>query len=179
MDCSTFSYDLHVLGTPPALILSQDQTLVCNLSSCLRVVGRTTIAVSARKGTVMASPLSENGDLSCEIARTYARVTSLTTGTFNLVVKDRIAIRLSGALQSEQTHTSANLPVLETLQSYRGWCDTVNSQESQDFHKIYTLWRESIDSTGRNFSVRLRTTDHYFRLGRSISRHEPRRKSVT
>jgi len=39
----------------------------------------------------MASPLSENGDLSCEIARTYARVTSLTTGTFNLVVKDRIA----------------------------------------------------------------------------------------
>ena len=105
--------------------------------------------------------------------------TSLTTGTFNLVVKDRIAIRLSGALQSEQTHTSANLPVLETLQSYRGWCDTVNSQESQDFHKIYTLWRESIDSTGRNFSVRLRTTDHYFRPERSISRHEPRRKSVT
>ena len=31
MDCSTFSFDLHVLGTPPALILSQDQTLVCNL----------------------------------------------------------------------------------------------------------------------------------------------------
>ena len=27
MDCSTFSFDLHVLGTPPALILSQDQTL--------------------------------------------------------------------------------------------------------------------------------------------------------
>ena len=25
----TFSLDLHVLGTPPALILSQDQTLVC------------------------------------------------------------------------------------------------------------------------------------------------------
>jgi hypothetical protein len=24
----TFSFDLHVLGTPPALILSQDQTLV-------------------------------------------------------------------------------------------------------------------------------------------------------
>jgi hypothetical protein len=28
-------------------------------------------------------------DLSCEIARTYARAISLTTGTFNLVVKDR------------------------------------------------------------------------------------------
>ena len=28
MDCSTFSFDLHVLGAPPALILSRDQTLV-------------------------------------------------------------------------------------------------------------------------------------------------------
>ena len=30
MDCSTFAFDLHVLGTPPALILSQDQTLQLN-----------------------------------------------------------------------------------------------------------------------------------------------------
>ena len=28
MDCSTFSFDLHVLGAPPALILSRDQTLI-------------------------------------------------------------------------------------------------------------------------------------------------------
>src|SRR3974390_489029 len=27
-DCSPFSFDLHVLGAPPALILSRDQTLV-------------------------------------------------------------------------------------------------------------------------------------------------------
>ena len=33
MDCSTFSFDLHVLGTPPALILSQDQTLMLNSSA--------------------------------------------------------------------------------------------------------------------------------------------------
>jgi hypothetical protein len=32
MDCSTFAFDLHVLGTPPALILSQDQTLMLNSS---------------------------------------------------------------------------------------------------------------------------------------------------
>ena len=31
MDCSTFAFDLHVLGMPPALILSQDQTLKLNL----------------------------------------------------------------------------------------------------------------------------------------------------
>lgn len=36
-------------------------------------------------------------DLSCEITRTCARVFHLTTGTFNLIVKDRIAFRLSGA----------------------------------------------------------------------------------
>jgi hypothetical protein len=30
-------------------------------------------------------------------SRTYARIRSLTTGTFNLVVKDRIAVRRSGA----------------------------------------------------------------------------------
>ncbi len=41
MDCSTFSFDLHVLGTPPALILSQDQTLVCNL--LFRDGGRETV----------------------------------------------------------------------------------------------------------------------------------------
>jgi hypothetical protein len=28
MDCSTFSFDLHVLSAPPALILSRDQTLI-------------------------------------------------------------------------------------------------------------------------------------------------------
>jgi hypothetical protein len=32
MDCSTFAFDLHVLGTPPALILSQDQTLMLKSS---------------------------------------------------------------------------------------------------------------------------------------------------
>ena len=37
-----------------------------------------------------------HGGLSCEIARTNARM-FLTTGTFNLVVKDRIAVRRGGA----------------------------------------------------------------------------------
>jgi len=54
--------------------------------------------------------------LSCEITRTCARVIHLTTGTFNLIVKDRIAFRLSGApsVQNRLT-TRANLPVLETF----------------------------------------------------------------
>jgi hypothetical protein len=41
MDCSTFPFDLHVLGTPPALILSQDQTLVLNLLSAASSVKKT------------------------------------------------------------------------------------------------------------------------------------------
>src|SRR5256885_1213169 len=33
--CGTFAFDLHVLGTPPALILSQDQTLMLKALSRL------------------------------------------------------------------------------------------------------------------------------------------------
>jgi len=51
--------------------------------------------------------------------RTYARIRSLTTGTFNLVVKDRIAFRLSGAPSGlDGLATRANPAVLETLQTY-------------------------------------------------------------
>ena len=51
--------------------------------------------------------------------RTYARIRSLTTGTFNRVVKDRIAIRLSGANSGlDGLATRANPAVLETLQPY-------------------------------------------------------------
>ena len=48
--------------------------------------------------------------------RTYARIRSLTTGTFNRVVKDRIGFRLSGApsVLGELT-ARVNPTVLETL----------------------------------------------------------------
>ena len=39
MDCSTFAFDLHVLGTPPALILSQDQTLMLKALSAGALAG--------------------------------------------------------------------------------------------------------------------------------------------
>ena len=52
-------------------------------------------------------------------SRTYARIRSLTTGTFNLVVKDRIAFRLSGAPSGlDGPAARANPAVLETLQTY-------------------------------------------------------------
>jgi len=42
-------------------------------------------------------PRPKPGGLSCEIARIFTRIVPHITGTFNLVVKDRIALRLSGA----------------------------------------------------------------------------------
>jgi len=71
---------------------------------CRRVEGRLAITgLESRDGATVQPPLPSeeerevHGGLSCEIDRTYARIRSLTTGTFNLVVKDRITIRLSGA----------------------------------------------------------------------------------
>jgi hypothetical protein len=52
---------------------------------------------SKQKAASTRHTRSKGGGLSCEITRTCARVFHLTTGTFNLVVKDRIAFRLSGA----------------------------------------------------------------------------------
>ena len=119
MDCSTFSCDLHVLGTPPALILSQDQTLVCNLLASPTEVGDAPCPV-ARK---------PEAGIFCEIARTYdssvprficshERTNHLTTGTFNLLSKTESAFRLSGAFQSNSRHSKAPV-VLETLSSSR------------------------------------------------------------
>jgi hypothetical protein len=85
--------------------------------------------------------------------RTYARIRSLTTGTFNQVVKDRIVDRLSGAysVQSDpvwhghscpwrpesRTHrTAPNCPRnLSTISSAE---NPVNACIPQNFHEIST-----------------------------------------
>ena len=72
-------------------------------------------------------------------SRTYARIRSLTTGTFNLVVKDRIAFRLSGAPSVlDGRATRANPAVLETLQTYAAAQSLVNASVPQNFHLIST-----------------------------------------
>jgi hypothetical protein len=72
--------------------------------------------------------------------RTYARIRSLTTGTFNRVVKDRIAFRLSGAPSVlDGLATRANPAVLETLQTYVAAQDPVNASIPQYFHLISTM----------------------------------------
>jgi hypothetical protein len=42
-------------------------------------------------------------------------------------------------IQSGQAHTSANLTVLETLQTYRAAQQTVNACKSQNFHCFFTM----------------------------------------
>ena len=72
--------------------------------------------------------------------RTYARIRSLTTGTFNRVVKDRIAIRLSGANSGlDGLATRANPAVVETLQTYVAAQHPVYPRIPQNFHAISTL----------------------------------------
>ena len=70
---------------------------------CRRVVGR--LPPLPRRGAM---------DLSCEIARIRTRDFHLTTGTFNLVVKDRSASPPERRVFSPGDHTEARPTVLET-----------------------------------------------------------------
>ena len=71
--------------------------------------------------------------------RTYARNRSLTTGTFNLVVKDRIAVRLSGAnsVQPETHKCDSARPRNPT--NIRAAKNPVNDHIPQDFHLFSTM----------------------------------------
>src|SRR5258708_1233446 len=81
--------------------------------------------------------LEDRGGLSCEIARTFASL-SLTTGTFNLVVKDRIAFRLSGAnsVQANLHECKSDCPRNPTnIQCGGKPCQSTRSTEfPDDFH---------------------------------------------
>jgi hypothetical protein len=78
--------------------------------------------------------------------RTYARIRSLTTGTFNQIFKDQPAVRLSGANRSSRNLFAGMKPahrvistVLETLQTYCANKNPVNRRIPQNFHGISTF----------------------------------------
>jgi hypothetical protein len=64
-------------------------------------------------------------------SRTYARIRSLTTGTFNLVVKDRIAFRLSGAPSGLDGFFSAGEPTVRIRLSSKPYKHTVGAKPCQ------------------------------------------------
>jgi len=81
--------------------------------------------------------------------RTYARIRSLTTGTFNRVVKDRIAFRLSGAPSVLDGLTCLGEPKSESgcprnLLTISFARNPVNLRIPQHFHVFSTceIWSE-------------------------------------
>jgi hypothetical protein len=76
--------------------------------------------------------------------RTNARIRSLTTGTFNRVVKDRIAFRLSGAPSVlDGPATRANPAVLETLQTYVA-AQTLSTRASHRISTLFPQWERRL-----------------------------------
>src|SRR5271165_644532 len=112
--------------------------------------------------------------------RTYARIRSLTTGTFNLVVKDRIAIRQSGANSVQANSHRANPTVLETLQTY--WPrKTLSTPASHRISTRFPHW-ESGSGCGDRGAHKLKTarSSMAFRFGYTktpIIRRTPKRKT--
>jgi hypothetical protein len=98
-------------------------------------------------------------------SRTYARIRSLTTGTFNLVVKDRIAFRLSGAPSGlDGLAARANPAVLETLQTYSSR-KTLSIRASHSISTRFPHWEKRLGrATGELSSSRARN-GMAFRLG--------------
>ena len=78
--------------------------------------------------------------------QTNARIRSLTTGTFNRVVKDRIAFRLSGAPSVlDGLATRANPAVLETLQTYVA-AQTLSTLASHRISTRFPQWNSETAS---------------------------------
>jgi hypothetical protein len=71
--------------------------------------------------------------------QTNARIRSLTTGTFNRVVKDRIAIRLSGANSVQANPHKCESDCPRNLTNIRAAQNPVNASVPQHFHLISTI----------------------------------------
>jgi len=70
--------------------------------------------------------------------RTYARIRSLTTGTFNLVVKDRTAIRQSGAYSVQANPHKCGSDCPRNLTTIPCGVNPVNNRNPQNFHPFST-----------------------------------------
>jgi hypothetical protein len=110
---------------------------------CRRVVGRLVRAFGCQLSAFSQEPepatlaLERRSGLSCEIRSDSNPSLPLTTGTFNLIVKDRIAFRLSGAPSVPAGHSPASPRNFwsETLQNYAFPATTVNPLHTQNFHR--------------------------------------------
>jgi hypothetical protein len=98
--------------------------------------------------------------------RTYARIRSLTTGTFNLVVKDRIAVRLSGANSVQANSHKANPTVLETLQTYVQR-KTLSTSASHRISTSFPHWERLVGMRARGARLKATIKSLSFRTGKA------------
>ena len=121
-------------------------------------------------------------DLSCEITRTCARVFHLTTGTFNLIVKDRIAFRLSGAPSVQNGLTPMRIRLSSkpfNLIAQSCCCQPiVPTGFPPVFHNRGAATTRSADNHAQPQELVQSATKRLFRLQLGLFRHKPKRKII-
>ena len=94
-----FSFDLHVLGTPPAFVLSQDQTLVLYLfpvAPSFPLFGWFKIRITSSNPLTIHQVLPSGFSLSCEFSPAPSNEKSLVLGNESFsFFSDREIIRTS------------------------------------------------------------------------------------
>ena len=119
--------------------------------------------------------IRRSSGLSCEIARIRTRV-FLTTGTFNLVVKDRTRLPPERrAIQSGRSATRALQPSSKLLRNYRLRRLAVNPLNPQDFHLLFTTGELPLDCGALLANTRRNASSAW--IGVPV-RHAPRRKDT-
>src|SRR5207248_10185745 len=95
--------------------------------------------------------------------QTYARIRSLTTGTFNRVVKDRIAFRLSGANSVQANPLQERIRLSSKPFNHTALRKTLSTQAS---HRISTVisTMERSDSGGGPGSKNARSSAQWYGL---------------
>jgi len=91
-------------------------------------------------------------DLSCEITRTCARVFHLTTGTFNLIVKDRIAFRLSGAPSVQNGVTQVRIRLSSKPFKHIALSCCCQPIVPTGFPPVFHNWGATTDSKGSSLA---------------------------
>src|ERR1700745_1760484 len=127
MDYSTFSCDLHVLGTPPALILSQDQTLVCNLNDS---------PLDGSRGNRVGHPALERRNGSYFV-RSLELATQAFQDSFALTSKQTLSrLARSTCCQRPNPHSPPRLGAFQPNASFfeRRVLETLSSSQSRKTH---------------------------------------------
>ncbi len=146
-----FSLDLHVLGTPPAFVLSQDQTLQLRVSSCLPPLAR-------RAGMCfgMICKLKERGTaflrrLAIQFSKTESHPS--IREDFSRIEPDRRGVARTTVLRQEGGFTNIAAPVRQEGNS-RPMPRTASRREEELISRSTRLFPSSLRGDRCCFAVR-------------------------